>query len=158
MLARFLFPILITFNFLAQAQVKKSESLVLKTEFHRLLDFVQVLPPDGQIGGFMNYKNIGTHTLLWDLGETSSDRTVIRIYSQHHDGTESFAVSYYRSRDIVPGRTVIRRFVGPIVTGWRNDTIDLETDKYLGTQGKAVPKMTDSDLKLLKMWKVTLLN
>ncbi len=143
-------------TFSAPAQAADSRSLVLKQEFNKFYNYVQTLRPDGKVGNFMKYKKVGDFLVLWDLGKTPDDYDVIRLYNEHKDGTDSFVVSYYRSNQLVDGRTVIRRFVGPGIIGWRNDTVDAVTGEYLGMQGLRDPYMTEGDHKLVQHFKVRL--
>lgn len=129
---------------------------VLKNEFDRFYALVTTLQHDGKIGDFMKYKKIGDFTVLWDLGTEKSDYDLIRLYNEHNDGTDSFAVSYYRSQSIVPERNVIRRFVGPGIKDWRNDTMDLDTGEYLGMQGLLNPEMNDQDRALIEKFNIEL--
>lgn len=161
MLIRVCLLIAIALGSWTESQAADSRSAVIQSEFERLYDFVRDLKPDGAIGGFMKHKKIGEHTILWELNYNvdgdglGSD--IIRLFNEHTDGTDSFAVSYYRTASIVPGRVVIRRFVGPSIVNWRNDTIDARTGEYLGTQGRQTPLMTADDRKMVQKWKIRLL-
>ena len=95
--------------------------------------------------------------LLWKLAKYEGDYDVIRIFSERKDGKD-FVVSYFRGDHLVEGRTVIRRFYGPVITGWRNDTVDVETDEYLGWQGVEEPRLNKKDENVLNLWNVELLN
>lgn len=156
MFNRLLLAMTLVFAISSAAQAMDSRSTVLKNEFDQFYTYVTELEPDGKIGDFMKYKKVGDFTVLWDLGVEKTDYDLIRLYNEHTDGTDSFAVSYYRSQNIVPGRTVIRRFVGPGIKGWRNDTMDLETGEYLGMQGFPEPYMTSEDRALIQEFKVEL--
>lgn len=156
MFSRLLLSLTFILGISVAAHADEHRSLVLKNEFNRFYTYVKTLTPDGQIGDFMKYKKVGAFTVLWDLGAEKSDYDLIRLYNEHTDGTDSFAVSYYRSENIVPGRNVIRRFVGPGIKDWRNDTMDLESGEYLGMQGIFQPEMTDEDRALVQEFKVEL--
>lgn len=158
MLNRLFLTLGLVFCFHSAAHAVDGRSVVLKTEFERFYSYVQTLRADGKVGSVMNYKKVGEYLVLWDLGKTPEDYDVIRLYNEHKDGTDAFAVSYYRSKQIVPGRTVIRRFVGPGIVGWRNDTMDLATGEYLGMQGVREPYMNNADRKLVQKYKIRLFN
>ncbi|MCM2282951.1 MAG: hypothetical protein NDI61_14010 [Bdellovibrionaceae bacterium] len=157
MIARFILTLALGLLLPLSSNAMDARADVLETEFQRLYEYVQNLPHDGMVGGFMKYKKVQNHLILWELAYNVHGDDVIRLFNEHKDGTDSFAVSYYRSKSIIPGRTVIRRFVGPSVIGWRNDTMDVLSGEYLGTQGFPVPRMTAEDKKLLQRWKVRLL-
>lgn len=156
MFGRLLLSLSLIFGLSFSAHAEGHRSVILQNEYNRFYAYVKTLKPDGKIGDFMKYKKVGAYTVLWDLGVEKSDYDLIRLYNEHTDGTDSFAVSYYRSQNIVPGRTVIRRFYGPGIKDWRNDTMDAETGEYLGMQGIHNPEMTEEDLALIKQFKVEL--
>ena len=156
MLSRLLLTLTLALGVSLSAHANDHRSTVLQNEFTRFYAYVKTLKADGKIGDFMNYKKVGSFTVLWDLGTEKSDYDLIRLYNEHTDGTDSFAVSYYRSQNIVPGRTVIRRFHGPGIKDWRNDTMDVESGEYLGMQGIFNPEMTDQDSALVKEFNVEL--
>lgn len=156
MFQRFLLALTLVLGISFSAQASDSRATVLKNEFDRFYALVTTLKADGKIGDFMKYKKVGAFTVLWDLGTEKSDYDLIRLYNEHKDGTDSFAVSYYRSQSIVPERTVIRRFVGPGIKDWRNDTMDVDTGEYLGMQGIFNPEMNDEDRTLVKEFNVEL--
>jgi hypothetical protein len=131
-------------------------SQVLRKEFEKMLAHVQGLKADGKIGDFMKYKDMGDYLILWDLGPTPEHYDLIRLFRDYPDGTPNFAVSYYRSKTIIDGRTVIRRFVGPDTVGWRNDTMDYETGEYLGMQGTPEPPISAADRRLIEEWNIQL--
>ena len=127
----------------------------LNQEFTRLRAFVQTLEAEFEVGGYLKGKSYGDHELLWHLGEETGDSEVIRIY-RDKPGHESFDVTFHRNQAIAPGRTVIRRFVGPNPTGWRNDTIDADTLEYLGSQGTSRPRLDQAEEAILRKWDIEL--
>lgn len=128
----------------------------LQDEFTRLHEMVQNLKPEFEVGGYLKGKRYGDVELLWNTNFEEDGTDVIRIYHEHKDGTPDFSISFHRSHYIVDGYTVIRRFVGPMQYGWRNDTVDILTGRYLGTQGVMTPEASSRDLQILKEWQITL--
>lgn len=127
----------------------------LNQEFMRLRALVQTLEPEFEVGGYLKGRSYGDHELLWHIEEQPNESEVIRIY-RDKPGPESFDVTFHRNQAIVPGRTVIRRFVGPNPTGWCNDTIDAETLEYLGNQGTRRPRMDQAEEAILRKWDIEL--
>lgn len=130
-------------------------SRTLQDEFHRLYDLAAKTEPEFEVGGFLNGKSYGDHELLWRLADEPGEYDVIRIF-RDKEGSNSFDVTFYRADHIVPGVTVLRRFVGPGISGWRNDTIDYKTGEYLGSQGARRPALDARDREILKKWKIEL--
>lgn len=124
-------------------------------EYSRLRALVSTLEPEFEVGGYLKGKSYGDHELLWHISEDPADSEVIRIF-RDKAGHESFDVTFHRNQAIVPGRTVIRRFVGPNPTGWRNDTIDAETREYLGSQGTRRPRLDPREEEILRKWDIEL--
>jgi hypothetical protein len=156
MIARLFLTAAIFFGVFSEAFAADNRAAVIKTEFDRLYAYVRTLQPDGKIGETAKYKKVGSYLVIWELDYNVDEDDIIRLFNEHIGGTESFDVSYYQSKSIVPERTVLRRFVGPTVIGWRNDTLDLKTGEYLGMQGRDVPIMNASDRKMLQRFKVQL--
>ncbi len=125
-------------------------------EFSRLRAVVSQLTPEFQVGGYLNGKSYGDHEILWALSEDPSRSEVIRIYREKGANEQPMVVSFHRSTLIAPGRTVIRRFVGPGLTGWRNDTVDVDSGEYLGSQGNESPLLDARDREILKKWDIEL--
>lgn len=111
---------------------------------------VDVLEPEGDIGGYMLYREYGEMTLLWRTSADLNDNEVIRFFMPRSNG-QNFAVTYHKSDIIVPEKFVLRRFVGTEPTGWINHTIDLSTGKYIGSQGSK-PEITSAEKKMMKEW------
>lgn len=133
------------------------ETQILNQEYQKFYSLVEKLQPDALVGGLLKSKKFNDHEILWKLAESENDYTVIRIYREHNDGSEDFAITYYYARHIVPGTLVIRRFIGPAVgSGWRNDTVDLESGDYLGSQGQVAPVLNSRDQELLTLWSIKL--
>ncbi len=128
----------------------------LRSEFLFMKKTVENLEPEFMVGGYLKGKKYGDYELLWHLGETPEDMDTIRIFREKADGQAPFDVSFIRTNHIVPGRNVIRRFVGPAISGWRNDTIDEETGEYLGPQGVKYPSLDERDQEILKIWNLEL--
>lgn len=127
----------------------------INEEFLRLRTFVEKLQPEFTVGGYLNGKNYGDHQLFWHLSQEKGGNEVIRIF-RYKGRNNDFDVSFHRSMEIMPGRTVIRRFVGPGSSGWRNDTIDAATGEYLGSEGPSLPRMDVRELEILKQWDIEL--
>lgn len=122
-------------------------------EWSNFRTLVDTLEADGDVGGYMDFKKYGEMTLLWRTSDNTNDNEVIRFF-RTRPGHQSFAVTYHKSHIIVPGKVVLRRFIGPEPTGWINHTIDFETGEYLGRQG-FTPSLTKAEKKLLKDWDIT---
>ena len=135
----------------------------LHSEYARLRALVEKLEPEFEVGGYLKGRRYGDHELLWRLAEEPGcssahlrcDAEVIRIF-RDKAGHESFDVTFHRNQAIVPGRTVIRRFVGPNPTGWRNDTIDADSREYLGSQGARRPRLDRREEEILRQWDIEL--
>lgn len=135
------------------AFAKKDVSYLLKEEWTRLRAHVETLEPDGNIGGYMDYKTYGKMTLLWRISDNEGDYEAIRFYKERkEDG--NFAITYHKSNEIYDGRIVIRRFIGPEPGGWINHTIDYNTGEYLGRQGY-FPSLHGDEHKIMKEWNIT---
>jgi len=145
----FLFAIVLSQVFTPlYSQDQKAETL--KSEWNRFRNEVETINPDGDIGGYMLYRDYQDMTLLWRTSFDPNENEVIRFFMKRDDGTV-FAVTYHKSDIIIPGRQVLRRFVGTEPTGWINHTIDFETNEYLGTQGQR-PQLTSSEKSMMKKW------
>lgn len=141
------------FSFQSFAFADKDVSYILTEEWTRLRAHVENLEPEGDIGGYMNFKTYGKVTLLWRLSEDGTDNEVIRFY-KNRKGDGHFAITYHKSDDIIDGKTVIRRFIGPEPGGWINHTIDYHTGEYLQRQGY-FPELFGDEYKLMKEWNIT---
>lgn len=140
----------------AFGQNAETISKTLQSEWSEFRSHVETLEADGDIGGYMEYKEFGEMTLLWRISDEPSDNEVIRFYMDR-PGIKSFAVTYHKSHQIVEGKTVLRRFVGTEPTGWINHTIDFVTGDYLGQQGYFPYGLKDEELDMMKEWNITLL-
>ncbi len=138
-------------NAFAQPDRQIAETLREEWQEYRLL--VDSLSADGDVGGYMLFKNYGEMILLWRTSQGSQDNEVIRFYMMRSLGT-SFAVTYHKSNLIVPGKVVLRRFIGPEPTGWINHTIDYDSGEYLGSQGTQ-PSLTSREKKMMNEWGIT---
>lgn len=128
-----------------------SQTLIKEwTHFHGLVDKIQ---PQGDIGGYMLYRDYQDMTLLWRTSSDANENEVIRFFMLRPNG-EVFAVTYHKSDIINPGRVVLRRFVGTEPTGWINHTIDFATGEYLGSQGND-PKLLAAEKKMMEEWGIT---
>jgi hypothetical protein len=139
----------------AFAQNVEAISKSLRIEWSEFRMMVETLEADGDIGGYMEFKEFGEMTLLWRTSDNPSDNEVIRFYMDR-PGIKSFAVTYHRSHHIVDGKTVIRRFVGTEPAGWINHTIDFVTGEYLGHQGYFPYDLKESELNMMRDWGITL--
>ncbi len=116
---------------------------------------VEKLEPEFVVGGYLKGKKYGDHELLWKLAGEPGEAEVIRIF-RDKEGMKSFEITFHHNDHIVKGREVIRRFVGPGISGWRNDTIDSQTLEYLGSQGARRPMLDSRDREILKQWDIEL--
>lgn len=122
----------------------------LMNEWKKFRAQVDTIQPQGDIGGYMLYREYGDMTLLWRTSSEAGENEVIRFFMERPDG-QVFAVTYHKSDIIMPGRVVLRRFVGTEPTGWINHTIDFETGEYIGSQGQE-PQLTKAEKKMMKEW------
>jgi hypothetical protein len=156
---RLLLAFLFVFTGSSVSQASASIGPDLLREFDAVYERVSQLEPDGLVGGYMNSKSFGDYEVIWRLAESSDGDDVIRIYHERTGNAEkSFVISYYRNNYLVEGRRVVRRFIGPPVTGWRNDTVDVESGEYYGRQGIGRPMLEPRDLEIMKEWGVNLPN
>lgn len=128
-------------------------SETLMKEWNTFRALVETLEADGDVGGYMDYKEYGETTLLWRISDDAQDNEVIRFF-RTRPGQQSFAVTYHKSHHIVPGTVVLRRFIGPEPSGWINHTIDFVTGDYFGQQGYT-PLLTREEKELLEDWDIT---
>lgn len=125
-------------------------SHIIQSEWQEFRQLVTTLEADGDIGGYMLYKAYPEMKLLWRTSDEENDNEVIRFFRLRDSGTP-FSVTYHKSHSIIPGRVVLRRFIGTEPTGWINHTVDLNSGEYLGQEGFA-PKLTDEEKNLLSDW------
>ena len=138
------------------AWANQNVSQTLMNEWNQLNDHIENISKDGSIGGYMDYKSYGDVTLLWRTGEMSTyGDEVIRLYKENNQG-RSFVVSYYKSHNIIEGKVVLRRFIGPEPSGWIHHTIDYNNGDYLQRQGRT-PYLSTSEKQMLNTWGITLL-
>lgn len=123
----------------------------IRSQYFQLRKTVEGLKPEYDVGGYLSGKRFGDHEILWHLAEELGDAEVIRIYREKK-GDQAFNITFHRNNALVPGRRAIRRFVGPERSGWRNDTIDEDTEEYLGSQGEEEPRMDARDRAIMKRW------
>lgn len=143
--------------FLSSSALATPKAETLVSEYESLKQFTKKIIPDGQIGGLFNYKNYGDHQLLWDKNDYSVDgHDTVRILIDRKESQELVSVTYYYSDFLIADRTVLRRFVGPESKGWRADTIDAKTLEDIDTQGSETQRFTDSELKILRSYGITL--
>lgn len=145
---KFLILALALFTSVARAETDIGQEV--RQQFDRMRAVVSKMKPEFAVGGYLNGKSFGDHEVLWHL-EPAGDAEVIRIYRKKKNG-QAFDITFHRNDAIVRGRTVIRRFVGPSPTGWRNDTVDADTGEYLGSQGQEEPLMDKRDREIFKRW------
>lgn len=142
--------LLVLFSIFAQSFGSDAIAPTLIKEWSRFRAQVDRIEPQGDIGGHVLYRDYEDMTLLWRTSTGTNDNEVIRFFMQRSSG-EIFCVTYHKSDVIVPGKIVLRRFVGTEPTGWINHTIDLNTSEYLGTQGIA-PTLMPQEKKMMKKW------
>ena len=148
------FTFLFVFQVFAASNQEKADTIL--EEYHRLRSYVSELEPDRMIGNFHKVKEFKNHIIVWSLDDDTKYHEMIRIYK--NKGAKGFAITFHRSQTIIDDRLVVRRFIGPEPFGWRNDTVDLETEEYISAQGMRDPQLTEGDLKILKKWDITLFN
>ncbi len=141
---------LVLLTIMGQAFGNENISQTLMKEWTTFRAQVDTIEPEGDIGGYMLYRDYEDMTLLWRTSSDAADNEVIRFFMQRPNGMV-FAVTYHKSDVIVPGKVVLRRFVGNEPTGWINHTIDFTTGEYLGSQGQATT-ITASEKKMMKKW------
>lgn len=141
----------------AFAQSAEQISQTLQEEWSRFRAHVEEVTADGDVGGYMDYKEYGDMTLLWRTSGDPSDNEVVRFYMSRENSSDWFSVTYHKSSSIIDGRTVLRRFVGPEPSGWINHTIDYHTGEYLGSQGYFPYALSDSELEMMKAWNIRLM-
>ncbi len=141
---------LILFTVFTQAFGSDKISKTLIKEWNTFRTQVDSIEPHGDIGGYMLYRDYQDMTLLWRTSSDVSENEVIRFFMERSNGS-NFVVTYHKSNIIVPGRIVLRRFVGTEPTGWINHTIDFTTGEYLGSQGQATEIMSN-EKRMMKEW------
>lgn len=141
---------LVQLGILTQVFANDFISQTLMKEWTTFRTQVNEITPDGDVGGYMLYREYGDMTLLWRTFEGEEENEVIRFFMQRKDGVV-FAVTYHKSDIIVPGRIVLRRFVGTEPVGWINHTIDFNSLEYLGSQGFK-PEITSQEKAMMKKW------
>ena len=147
---QFTFAFLFMLGLIGQSFASDRIPETLMKEWETFRNQVDQIEAQGDVGGYMLYRNYGEMTLLWRTSNNESDNEVIRFFMQRTNGMV-FAVTYHKSQVIVPGRLVLRRFVGTEPTGWVNHTIDFATLEYLGSQGQD-PILTANEKKMMKEW------
>lgn len=152
---KFVVMLFLSLPFLASAGTARSDrsdfGAEILAQYARMKSVASKLKPEFDVGGYLNGKTYGDHELLWHLAEEPGEAEVIRIFREKPDG-QAFDITFHRNNAIVPGRTVIRRFVGPVKSGWRNDTVDANTGEYLGSQGQTEPEMDKRDQEIMRRW------
>lgn len=143
---------LVLISLFSQSLANENISKTIMSEWKNFRTKVDTIEPQGDIGGYMLYREYGKVTLLWRTSSDSADNEVIRFFLPNPNGLD-FAVTYHKSDVIVPGKVVLRRFIGTEPTGWINHTVELGTGKYLGKQGVSSPLSTEQQ-QLLKEWRI----
>lgn len=127
----------------------------LASEYQSLYEWTQSVQPDGLIGYHYPYKQMDGYMVIWEPQSSMEDgHVMIRIFLKREAPLKDFAVIYYKSRYIMKGRTILRRFYGPDGKGWRNDTVDFITEEYLGSQGNPSPSLKEDEQSILDFWKI----
>ena len=136
---------------------ENQESKILISEYNKIVQIIKKSKSDGTIDGFREYKIVGDGVkLIWFFGETNENPTMIRIYKKKSETENYFSLSYYRNSSIIKGTTVIRRSIGSNATGWKNDTVDLSDNQYMGHPRASLPMLSPKDEGILNVWGVTL--
>lgn len=138
-----------------QSVMAHPKVMQLTKEFRSLYQFAEKTQPERQVGGLLNEIKVDDYYFLWRLAKDETEYDIIRIFRPKKNGKD-FGVTYYLANHIVEGRWVLRRFIGPERGGWRADTIDTETNEYLGYQGATRPIISEDDAKILKRWGIQL--
>lgn len=145
--------ILVFIILIGQAFANENISQTLMKEWSQFRNMVDKVEAEGDVGGYMLYRDYQDMTLLWRTSSNSNENEVIRFFMLRTDGMV-FAVTYHKSNIIMPGTTVLRRFVGTEPTGWINHTVDFSTGEYLGSQGQE-PTITATEKKMMKEWGIS---
>lgn len=152
-----IFSAVLTFLLTISTQAESLNGQQILNEYERIHQFVANAEPEFEVGGLLKGKQFGDYKLLWKIAKEKGDSEVIRIYRDKGQKEQAFEVSYFRNELIVPGKTVIRRFIGPASTGWRNDTVDFADGRYLGSQGTERPYLDQRDSEILAEWNIRFL-
>lgn len=143
------------FFFLVGASaVAQSDNIseTLMSEWETLREKVEILEPDGEVAGYYKRKAFGEVLLMWRISNEPSDDEVIRLYVEREGEAKYFHVTYHKNRSIVPGRQVLRRFLGTEPSGWKNHTIDFKSGEYLGSQGALNADVSEKNKRVLQEW------
>lgn len=123
-------------------------SKTLTQEWKSIKSRVDNVSVDGDIGGYMEYHELGDGlTLLWRL--VDKDHQVIRLFKEK-ENDKYFAVTYYRTNIIVDGTVVLRRSIETSHSTFINHTVNLNSNDYLGSQGYFPYDISEDDIKLMK--------
>lgn len=128
---------------------------ILTEEYNRIKSWVQQSQTDGVIGNLYPYIQMDGYILMFS-NDFDNQHETIRFFINGEGHEKDFSITYYKSQYMVENKMVIRRFVGPEPTGWRNDTIDFDTQEYLGFQGTDKPRLNDKAQEIIKEWNLTL--
>ncbi len=139
------------FSISATAQ---SPANILIDEFQRVQNWIGTQIPDGEVGGLYDFIQRDGYKILYSK-QFDGDHDTIRFFLNRKAPEQDFAITYHLSRHITHGRTVLRRFIGPEPTGWRNDTVDFHTKEYLGAQGAQHLRFRKDEQKILQEWGFT---
>lgn len=150
---KFLFTLLVA-AFLHLPSLASTPAEILTEEFDRIQKWILTQTPDGNVGGLYDYVQMDGYLILFSQ-EFDKDHDTIRFFLNREAPEKDFAITYHYTRHIVRGRTVIRRFIGPEPTGWRNDTIDVNTGEYLGAQGARKLRLKPDEQRIIDHWGLT---
>lgn len=126
----------------------------IRAEWKRFRALVEEIQPDGQIGGYMDYKEYGETTLLWRISNDPNENEVIRFFMDR-PGPLNFAVTYHKGTQFIPGKMALRRFIGTEPTGWINHTIEFDSGLYLGRQGSFPYTLRQVELDMMEQFEIT---
>lgn len=132
------------------------EAETLLAEFDQLREHVLSQEADGVVGGYMNYIQKDGYKILFKP-EFDTDHDVIRIFMNREFPEKDFAITYILSDHLYDGRRVLRRFIGPEPTGWRNHSVDVVTLEYLGSQGNSALQLKEEEAEILRTLGISLL-
>jgi hypothetical protein len=136
--------------------VASPEAEQLLLEYSSLKQWTSEVQSDGVIGGLYQFVQMDGYKIMFSQ-EFDGDHDVIRFFMAREAPRKDFAITYFWSRYIKQDRVVLRRFVGHEPSGWRNDTIDVETLEYLGRQGRRDLRLPEDEESILEQWGIELL-
>lgn len=133
--------------------MKINNAGVLK-EYKQLREYVSKQKAEFEVADLLAGKKVGDVELLWNLNKESGGYDVIRLYRDGENRKVSMDISYYCGTHLIPGKEVVRRFIGHTPGAFRADTVDVRTGELLEIQGTMEPTFTGKEEKVLKEWHI----